>query len=349
MLASMGGNESMEPLLDKCLAVVHELGLQADVISGEHRARLDAQRAEIEEQERQARMADPLAHVESEDTDIDAEQIDALRKEVLKYTDQVVEEARQKLSMKIVESGDALERRCEKVAQKQAGQDEMIRQLANYVNDHLDKGNEVTQTKQAETALHVKKAQAAVVQLQKDLAELTASHTLTREVMRTLVSETESAIGGLLQHADSAAALGSARSSQKSGLSLHVPTTNHPTLNTKRQDSLATKLNTTMSIQQSRNALIEKNVQAIPAREASIDLGDKPRNPKLKHAQTLLKRSQYAMLKLAGHQIRTSSATKVPDRLRFIHNQNEKARRMAASAMATEIEKKMQLSKRNAQ
>ena len=54
-------------------------------------------------------MADPLVHIESEDTDLNAEEIEALRKEVLKYTDQMVEEARKKLTMKITENSVKLE------------------------------------------------------------------------------------------------------------------------------------------------------------------------------------------------------------------------------------------------
>lgn len=103
-------------------------------------------------------MKDPLVHIESEDTDIDAEQIDALRKEVLKYTDQVVEEARKRLTMKITDSSDKLETRFGTVVARQGGQDEMIRQLANMFNDYVDKGSEVTMKKQQESERNLKKA-----------------------------------------------------------------------------------------------------------------------------------------------------------------------------------------------
>lgn len=73
MLAAMGGNEYDIPLLDKCLDVVEQLKLQADYITGELRETLDEQKKKLDEQNREAALADPLVHIESEDTDIDAE------------------------------------------------------------------------------------------------------------------------------------------------------------------------------------------------------------------------------------------------------------------------------------
>lgn len=51
-----------------------------------------------------------------------------------------------------------MQSRFESVAQKQAGQEEMIRQVANMFNDHVDKGNEVTLRKQLESEQALKKA-----------------------------------------------------------------------------------------------------------------------------------------------------------------------------------------------
>ena len=79
-----------------------------EIITGEHRKKLDADKAIIEEQDRKRKLADPLARAESEDTDIDAEAIGALRKEVLRYTDTVVEGVRQKLTLKVMDSSDRL-------------------------------------------------------------------------------------------------------------------------------------------------------------------------------------------------------------------------------------------------
>lgn len=174
-----------------------------------------------------------------------------------------------------------------------------------------------------------------MVVLQKEVAELIHSHGLTRNVMRQLVNQTEGVIGNLLQHADSAAVLGSAKS-QKSVLSLH-----HSTNVT----------NQTMSINQSKKILVpsprqDKGTSAIPGKEMSLDMKSPKDGAHIKKARELLKRSQYAMLKLSGQRMASSTTVrKVPDRLRFIHNQNDRARRNASSALATELENKLMLSK----
>ena len=42
MMAAMGGNKALTPLLDECLKVVEQLKLQADVITGEHKKKLES-------------------------------------------------------------------------------------------------------------------------------------------------------------------------------------------------------------------------------------------------------------------------------------------------------------------
>ena len=64
----------------------------------------------------------------------------------------------------------------------------MIVQLANLMNQQYDKGVGVTQRKQQDSEVQLKKAQGELIQMQRQLMSVIDDHNLTRQVMRTLVN-----------------------------------------------------------------------------------------------------------------------------------------------------------------
>ena len=76
---------------------------------------------------------------------------------MLKYTDSHIECARAKLVEQITASANSLEGRFAGVESKQGGQEAMIVQLANLMNQQYDKGVGVTQRKQQDSEVLLKK------------------------------------------------------------------------------------------------------------------------------------------------------------------------------------------------